>query len=90
MISGASKTLYWLSNYLIDLMTHSLSAITALVSIAYFEIDAPDVVYLLLTFVVVNPISVYAMSFCFWNESQASIFVRLFYFAFGGVAPIAI
>lgn len=36
-----------------------------------------------------NPLFVYAISFIFANDGMASIFARVFYFAFGAVAPVA-
>ena len=54
------------------------------------EIDAPDVEEVFFIFSLVNPIFVYMLSFVFDTDSKASVFVRIFYFAIGGVAPIAI
>ena len=55
-----------------------------------FGIDAPDVETLFFNFAIVNPLFVYAASFLFDTDQKASVVVRIFYFALGGVAPIAI
>ena len=54
------------------------------------EVDAPDVEHVFFIFSLTNPIFVYLISFIFDTDSKASVFVRIFYFALGGVAPIAI
>ena len=54
------------------------------------EVDAPDVEHVFFIFSLANPIFVYLISFIFDTDSKASVFVRIFYFALGGVAPIAI
>ncbi len=60
-----------------------------MVTIWYLEIDAPNTYTLLCIFSIVNPVFVYALSWCFENDVQASVLVRILYFAFGGAAPIA-
>ena len=90
MVSGASKTAYWASHYFVDFLYHSLIAQVARLSVHYLEIDAPDMEELFFTFSLVNPIFVYAITFLFDTDSKASVIVRVFYFALGGVAPIAI
>lgn len=52
--------------------------------------DAPDVEYIFLYFSLANPIFIYAISFIFDTDFKASVFVRMLYFVFGAVAPIAI
>ena len=59
-------------------------------TIFYLEIDAPDTYTLLLTFSFVNPVFVYALSWLFDTDVQASVLVRVLYFALGGAAPISI
>lgn len=59
-------------------------------TIFYLEIDAPDTYTLLTAFSFVNPLFVYVLSWLFENDVQASVLVRVLYFAFGGAAPIAI
>ena len=54
------------------------------------EVDAPDIEHVFFIFSLVNPIFVYMISFVFDTDSKASVFVKIFYFALGGVAPIAI
>ena len=54
------------------------------------EVDAPDIEHVFFIFSLVNPIFVYMISFVFDTYSKASVFVKIFYFALGGVAPIAI
>lgn len=89
IISGGSKLTYWLSHYLIDVATHAVPALVAIISIWVFKIDAADSEVLFAWFCVTNPIFIYAMQFCFKNDSQASVFIRIFSFMFGSVAPIA-
>lgn len=90
MVSGASKIAYWTSNFFVDFLYHQLIAQTARYGIYYMEIDAPDIEEVFFIFSLVNPIFVYVLSFLFDTDSKASVFVRIFYFAIGGVAPIAI
>ena len=70
-------------------MTHALPAMLTLYTIDIFEVNAPRVNIIFLAFCLANPLFVYSMNFFFNNDSIASIFIRVFYFAFGGVAPIA-
>ena len=90
MVSGASKTAYWASNYFVDLAYHLLIAQVARISIHQNLIDAPDVEYLFFAFSMVNPVLVYALSFFIDSDAKASVLIRILYFALGGVAPIAI
>ena len=90
LISGASRFAYWASYYVIDIAFHQLLSGVAMLSIYYLGIDAPDTYTLLLSFSIVNPVFVYALSWLFETDSQASVLVRVLYFAFGGAAPIAI
>ena len=46
--------------------------------------------YLFQVFTLVNPIAIYAVSNFFNNDMKASIFIRIYYFAFGGLAPISV
>ena len=61
-----------------------------MVSIHFLGIDAPETYTLLLAFSFVNPIFVYALSWVFETDAQASVLVRILYFALGGAAPIAV
>ena len=61
-----------------------------MMTIFYLGINAPDTYTLLTVFSFVNPIFVYALSWVFESDAQASVLVRILYFAFGGAAPIAI
>lgn len=90
MVSGASKLAYWTANFFVDFSYHMLIGLVARVSVHCLEIDAPDLEYIFLTFSIVNPLFVYALSFLFDTDSKASVVVRIIYFALGGVAPIAI
>ena len=89
IISGGSKLTYWLSHYVIDVVTHAVPAGVALAAIWHFKIDAAGSEVLFGWFVTINPIFIYAVQFCFSNDSQASVFIRIFCFMFGSVAPIA-
>lgn len=55
-----------------------------------FGVDAPDIEHVYFWFSICNPIFVYAFSFVFDSEFKGSVFVRLFYFGFGAVAPITV
>ena len=90
MVSGASKLAYWSSHFFIDFLYHQLIAFVTRLSVHLCEIDAPDIEHLFFTFSLVNPLFVYTVSFIFDTDAKASVFVRVFYFALGGVAPIAI
>jgi hypothetical protein len=89
VISGGSKVAYWLSHYIVDVLTHAIPAVLTIYSIGVFEVNAPNVESLFIGFCLANPLFVYSLNFFFTNDSIASIFIRVFYFAFGGVAPIA-
>lgn len=39
-------------------------------------------------FCLTNPLFIYSLQYLFSNDTKASIFIRVFYFALGGVAPI--
>ena len=73
-----------------DLVSNFVPALVSLASIKLFKIEAPDIEFMFFAFVLVNPLAIYALSTLFENEQKASIVVRIFYFVFGGVAPIAI
>ena len=60
-----------------------------MLTIYYLEIDAPETYTLLLIFSFVNPVFVYALSWLFETDVQASVLVRVLYFVLGGAAPIA-
>ena len=75
---------------MIDLAFHQLLSAVAMISIYLLDIDAPDTYTLLLAFSIVNPVFVYALSWLFETDAQASVLVRILYFAFGGAAPIAV
>jgi ATP-binding cassette subfamily A (ABC1) protein 3 len=41
MLSGSNRAIYWLSHYVIDVLTHTLPAITTIASGAYFGMKTP-------------------------------------------------
>ena len=90
MISGASKLAYWTSHYVVDVIMHIIPAVIAVTMIRYLEIDAVDCEYVFGAFCLANPVFIYAISFFFDQDAKASVIVRVFFFVFGGVAPIAI
>lgn len=59
IISGGSKLSYWLSHYLIDLITHGIPAALTLVSVVRYEVDAPNIDVLFIWFCVTNPLFIY-------------------------------
>lgn len=73
-----------------DFLYHYLVANIARYSIHYLKINVPDIEHVFLAFSLANPIFVYAISFAFDTDAKASVLVRILYFAFGGVAPIAV
>ena len=75
VISGGSKVAYWLSHYIVDVLTHAIPATLTIVSIDLFEVNAPQVESLFIGFCLANPLFVYALNFFFTNDSIASIFV---------------
>ena len=89
MISGASKFAYWLSNYAIDVTFHLIYAGVAQVTILTLNMDVPQTFQLLLSFALINPMFVYALSFLFDTDTKASVVIRVLYFMMGGCAPIA-
>mmetsp|Transcript_33217 Transcript_33217/g.23947 ORF Transcript_33217/g.23947 Transcript_33217/m.23947 type:complete len:92 (-) Transcript_33217:1668-1943(-) len=90
LISGASRIAYWLSNYTIDVVFISVPAVIGVFFVRRFEIDVPDCEQLFLYFVLVNPVFIYCLSFMFDSDTKGSVLVRVFYFVFGGIAPLAI
>jgi len=55
-----------------------------------FNVDAPEVDIVLQYFTFANPLFIYAISFLFDTDFKASIFIRIFYITFGGLAPISV
>lgn len=90
MVSGASKLAYWASHYFVDFLNHMLIACLIRYGIHVFDVDAPDVEHVFWYFSLTNPLFIYTMSFIFDTDFKASVFVRIFYFVIGGVAPITI
>jgi hypothetical protein len=60
LISGGSKLSYWVSHYIIDVITHSIPAIFTCLALSYFNIAAPSVEVLFFWFVLTNPVFIYA------------------------------
>ena len=74
---------------MVDICTHAIPAMVACTCTKLLKIDVPQIETIFTWFVLTNPLFVYAISFLFANDSMASIFSRVFYFAFGAVAPVA-
>ena len=89
MVSGANKLAYWTSNYIVDIISHCLPGIVAKLCVIYLEMDVPQCEVVFLVFALVNPPFVYALSFMFDSDANASIIVRILYFLLGGAGPIA-
>jgi hypothetical protein len=64
-------------------------AIVACFCVKLLQIDVPGIEKIFTWFVFTNPLFIYTISFLFSNDGMASIFARVFYFAFGAVAPVA-
>lgn len=62
IISGGSKIAYWISHYVIDVVTHGIPAYITCYSIKVFEVDAPDIEILFVVFCLTNPLFVYVVS----------------------------
>ena len=90
MLSGGSKISYWLANYIVDVMFHSVPAIVSIFMISYLELDVPEGWRLFIHFTFINPLCIYAMSFFFSDTGKASVVIRVFYFFFGAVCPVAV
>lgn len=59
IISGGSKISYWLSHYLIDVITHGIPATLTLISVVKYNVDAPNVDVLFVWFCLTNPLFIY-------------------------------
>ena len=60
-----------------------------MITLNLLDVESPSVGVIFAAFCLTNPIFVYSMQTFFSNDGQASIFIRVFYFAFGAVGPIA-
>ena len=79
MISGASLSSYWISNYVVDFMKSLIPISVAIAFIYVFKVDLPDAWILFLLFAVsIHPFT-YATSFLFKNENKAQTYTILFH-----------
>jgi hypothetical protein len=90
MISGCSISAYWMGNYIADILFQALPALVAIAAIHLFNIDVPKVHYLFITVVFANPAFIYAFSFFFEKDESGSLVIKMIYFLFGVIAPIAV
>lgn len=68
IISGGSKLSYWLSHYLIDVITHGIPATLTLISVVKYEVDAPNVDVLFVWFCFTNPLFIYCFQYLFKHD----------------------
>ena len=54
------------------------------------ELDVPEGWRLFIHFTFINALCIYAMSFLFNDTGKASVLIRVFYFFFGAVCPVAV
>ncbi|TNV87329.1 hypothetical protein FGO68_gene5519 [Halteria grandinella] len=88
-LSGMNLPAYWISHYLIDIIFQAPPSIAAMIGIQIFNIDLPQAWTLILIFVFVNPLFIYAFSCLFESTSSASLVTRLSYVFIGAILPIA-
>jgi hypothetical protein len=65
VISGGSKVAYWMSHYLVDVISHAIPATVTCLSITFFEINAPEVELIFMWFCLTNPLFIYSVQFFF-------------------------
>jgi len=87
-LQGASVTSFWIANYLVDLFTHMIVAISCLIFINIFDIDVPYAWVLLLLFAIADPPFLYFISLFFQKDSSAATATRTVYLIAGAVLPI--
>jgi len=63
MLSGANRSVYWLSHYIIDVLTHLVPAVVTILSTSYLNKKVHDSEYLFALFSLVNPLFLYVISF---------------------------
>ena len=90
MVSGSSKIAYWLGNYLGDIIFQALPAIVGIIGVHAFGLDLPEVEWLFTVMIFANPAFIYFLSFLFEKDDSGSLAIKLVYFVFGVIAPIAI
>lgn len=90
MVSGSGLFSYWVGHYIADVTFHFLPAIVGVVGVHAFGIDVPDIGYLFLAVVFCNPVFLYVFSFFFDKDETGSLVVKMFYFLFGVIGPIAV
>jgi len=66
-----------------------LPACTALLFVKIFNIDVPGVWYLFVLICFSNPVFIYAFSFFFSKDETGSFVIKIVYFVFGIIAPLA-
>jgi hypothetical protein len=90
MVSGSSLAAYWLSNYLADVIFHTLGAAVALLGIWLFDVEVPGIQYLFGLVILANPVFVYFVSFFFDKDESGSLAINIIFFIFGIIAPISL
>jgi len=63
MLSGGNRFVYWLSHYIIDVLTHLIPAAITLLATTYYDQKVPNSEYLFAMFSLVNPLFLYVCSF---------------------------
>ncbi len=90
MVSGSSLSAYWVGNYIADVIAQIIPATVAVLGVKWFDIDAPEVVWLFVLTIFSNPVFIYAFSFFFEKDEEGSLFMKIIYFCFGIICPITI
>lgn len=90
IVSGLNLPAYWISHYLLDILFQAPPSLCAIFGIKAFNLDFPDAYAIIIVFILVNPLFIYAVSCLFKNAGSASIIIRLFYIFIGAVLPVAI
>lgn len=90
IVSGSSLLAYWLAMYIADIFFQAIPATVAILGTHWFSIDVPQVQWLFAAVIFANPAFIYAFSFLFEKDETGSFVVKMFYFVFGMIAPIAV
>jgi hypothetical protein len=90
MISGSSMTAYWLGHYIADVCICSLLSAVSIAAYHGFGIKLPNGWALFIVMIFSNPAFIYFFSFLMPTEESGSLAIKIIYFLFGIIAPIAV
>lgn len=83
-------TAYWLGHYIADVLVCSLLSAVSIAAYYGFGIKLPYGWALFLVMIFTNPAFLYFFSFLMPTEESGSLAVKITYFLFGIIAPIAV